>query len=153
MRGRKPIPAEIKALQGTLRKHRLNPSEPKGTPGRPSAPGWLSPRAAELFDATCDAMAARGTLAVEWRDAIAAYAASIEDVEIATAEIRKHGATYVTHTATGDTIVRPRPETAMRSEAMRRAATLRAELGLGPASALRVAAAPVVVVNPFEDID
>jgi P27 family predicted phage terminase small subunit len=153
MRGRKPIPTEIKALQGTLRKHRQNPVEPKGTPGRPAAPCWLSSRGVELFEVTCNKMAERGTLALEWRDAIAAYAASLEDAEIAAAAIRRHGATYMTHTATGDVIVRPRPETAMRSEAMRRAAALRAELGLGPASSLRVAVTPVEPANPFEEVD
>ncbi|HEY0220388.1 MAG TPA: P27 family phage terminase small subunit [Afipia sp.] len=153
MRGRKPLPTELKALSGTLRKHRQNPSEPSGTPGRPDTPSWLSSRAAELFASTCDAMAERGTLAVEWRDAIAAYAASLEDIEIATAAIRRHGATYTTHTATGDVIVRPRPETAMRSEALRRAHVLRTELGLGPVASLRVAAAPVVERNPYANLD
>lgn len=153
MRGRRPIPTETKALSGTLRKHRLNPSEPSGTPGKPAAPSWLSTRAVELFDATCSKMAERGTLAVEWRDAIAAYAASLEDVEIAAAAIRRHGATYTTHTATGDLILRPRPEAGMRSEAMRRAAMLRAELGLGPSAALRVAAMPAVESNPYDDLD
>lgn len=151
MRGRKPIPTEMKALQGTLRKHRLNPAEPKGTPGRPAAPAWLSSRAVALFEATCDAMDERNTLAVEWCDAIAAYAASLEDVEIATAAIRRHGATYITHTITGDMIVRPRPETSMRSEAMRRAQMLRTELGLGPVASMRVAANPVVIANPYEE--
>jgi phage terminase small subunit len=98
-------------------------------------------------------MEERGTLAVEWRDCIASYAATIEDVEIATAAIRHHGATYTTTTATGDLLIRPRPEVAMRSEAMRRAAMLRAELGLGPASSARVAAVPVVAINPYEEID
>lgn len=105
-----------------------------------------------MFDATCSKMAERGTLAVEWRDCIAAYAASLEDAEIAAAAIRKNGATYTTHTAMGDLIIRPRPEAAMRSEAMRRAAMLRAELGLGPAAALRVAAMPVAEVNPYDDL-
>lgn len=152
MRGRRPIPTELKALKGTLRKHRTNPSEPKGTPGRPASPAWLPSRAAELFDATCDKMAERGTLAIEWRDAIAAYAATLEDVEIATAAIREQGATYQTHTATGDVLVRSRPEVGMRSEAMRRAHVLRAELGLGPAAALRVAAMPVEAANPYDDL-
>lgn len=152
MRGRRPLPTEIKALKGTLRKHRTNPAEPLGTPGTPAAPLWLSSRAAELFEATCDKMAERGTLAVEWRDAIAAYAASLEDIEIATAAIREHGSTYTTHTATGYLIIRKRPEVGQRSEAMRRAAMLRAELGLGPSASLRVAAVPVAASNPYEDL-
>jgi P27 family predicted phage terminase small subunit len=152
MRGRRPIPTEIKALGGTLRKHRQNPAEPSGTPGRPAAPAWLSSRAAELFAATCDKMEERGTLALEWKDAIAAYAASLEDIEIAATAIRKHGAVYLTRTITGDAIMRPRPETTMRSEAMRRAHALRVELGLGPVASLRVAAAPVATANPFEEV-
>lgn len=152
MRGRRPLPTEIKALKGTLRKHRTNPAEPLGTPGRPAAPLWLSSRAAELFEITCDKMLERGTLAVEWRDCIASYAATLEDVEIATAAIRENGATYTTHTATGDILIRPRPEVGQRSEAMRRAAMLRAELGLGPVASLRVAAVPVSASNPFEDL-
>jgi phage terminase small subunit len=44
---------------------------------------------------------------------------------------------------------RPRPEVAMRSDAMKRAQALRAELGLGPASKGKVGGGKKDAANPF----
>lgn len=146
-------PTEIKELAGTLQPCRTNPDEPTGTRGWPPLPTFLSERAAEIFAETCCAMESMGTLAVEWGDVIAAYAASQEEVEIYSAALVDHGRIYTTTTQTGDTMYRPRPENALRSDAMKRAQALRAELGLGPASKSRVSAGKKHEANPFEDID
>ena len=44
MRGRKPKPTHLKMLEGS-RKDRINRSEPKPRPIRPTCPKWLSPAA------------------------------------------------------------------------------------------------------------
>lgn len=98
-------------------------------------------------------MESMGTLAVEWGDVIAAYAASQEEVEVYTAIIAEEGRTYTTTTQMGDTMYRARPEVAMRSDAMRRAQQLRSELGLGPASKSKVSAGKKHEANPYEEID
>jgi phage terminase small subunit len=50
----------------------------------------------------------------------------------------------------GDTMYRARPEVAMRSNAMKRAQSLRAELGIGPASKSKVSAQTQDEENPFK---
>jgi P27 family predicted phage terminase small subunit len=142
-------PSHLKLVSGTLRKHRENPDEPIATGDWPETPAWLSKSAAVIFLETCAKMAKLGTLSSEFSDAIAAYASSKDEVLIMTAVIEDLGATYRTTTATGDAMFRRRPEVAMRSDAMKRAQSLRAELGLGPAAISKVSAKPAPPENPF----
>jgi phage terminase small subunit len=126
-------PTRIKELSSTLRKHRVNPNEPKVAAGRPEAPSWLTERAAMIFESTCDAMARQGTLAAEWADVIAAFATARDEEITASEALVLHGDTFI---AGG--VIRPRPEVAQRNVAQRLANRLRSELGLGPLSAGRV---------------
>jgi P27 family predicted phage terminase small subunit len=153
MKGRARKPTHLKIVSGTLRKHRENDAEPVAAGGWPETPGWLSGPAAEIFVDTCGRMAALGTLSPEWSDAIADYASCINEAKLATAVIEDLGATYAMETKAGGTMFRARPEVAMRSDAMRRAQSLRAELGLGPASKSKVSAKPAPDRNPFLDLD
>lgn len=150
--GRPRKPTHLKVVAGTFRAHRENPDEPEVKGGWPDAPAWLSKRAAELFDETCSAMSGMGTLSTEWANVIADYASCLEEVEINTAVIEDVGRTYTTTTATGDTMYRPRPEVAMRSDAMKRAQALRSELGLGPASKSKVGGGKKHAANPFAEL-
>jgi len=147
--GRPRKPVELKVVGGTLRKHRehANPAQPAG--GWPEAPAWLSSRSAAIFEDTCQRMSGMGTLSVEWADVIADYASCVEEIELTTAIIEDVGRTYTTTTQTGDTMFRPRPEVSMRSDAMKRAQSLRSELGLGPASKSKVGGGKKDAVNPF----
>jgi P27 family predicted phage terminase small subunit len=149
--GRPRKPVELKLIAGTLRKHReqANPATVAG--GWPDAPAWLSTRAATIFEETCQLMSGMGTLSVEWVDVIANYASCIEEIEITTGIIEDVGRTYTTTTAAGDTMFRPRPEVAMRSDAMKRAQALRSELGLGPASKGKVGGGKQDAANPFAE--
>jgi P27 family predicted phage terminase small subunit len=153
MAGRPRKPTHLKIVSGTLRKHRENAAEPVATGDWPETPAWLSKSAAVIFFEVCAKMAKLGTLSGEFSDAIAAYASCEDEVIITTAVLEDLGRTYRTTTASGDTMFRPRPEVAMRSDAMRRATTLRAELGLGPASKSRVSAKPPAEENPFTALD
>ena len=153
MRGRTRKPTHLKIVSGTLRPDRENDAEPVGAGGWPETPGWLSGPAAEIFLDTCGRMAALGTLSVEWSDVIADYASCLDEVRRTTAIIEDLGATYASETKAGGTMFRARPEVAMRSDAMRRAQSLRAELGLGPASKSKVSAKPPAEENPFTALD
>ena len=152
MAGRPKKPTKIKELAGTLQKCRTNPDEPEAPIGWPECPDWLSAAASRIFDDACRSMDAMGILSPEWRDVIAAYASCQEEIEIYSAIIAQEGRTYTTTTQTGDTMYRARPEVAMRADAMRRAQTLRAELGLGPASKSRVSAGKKNEANPLDEI-
>jgi P27 family predicted phage terminase small subunit len=147
--GRPRKPTHLKVVSGTYRAHRENPDEPEVAGGWPDAPAWLSKRAAEIFEETCERMSGMGTLSTEWSDVIADYASCIEEVELTTGIIEDVGRTYTTTTATGDTMHRPRPEVAMRSDAMKRAQSLRAELGLGPAAKSKVGGGKKSAANEF----
>lgn len=146
-------PTEIKELAGTLQKCRTNPAEPAAIPGWPTAPRWLSKRAVAIFADTCRSMDGMGILSADWGDVIAAYAACQEEVELYSGILEDLGRVYTTTTQTGDTMFRPRPEVAMRSDAMKRAQTFRAELGLGPASKSRVSAGKKNESNPYAEED
>jgi P27 family predicted phage terminase small subunit len=150
--GRPRKPTHLKVVAGTVRKHRENPDEPKTKGGWPTAPAWLSSRAAQIFEETCAHMDGMGTLSEEWANVIADYASCVEEIELTTAVIEDVGRTYTTHTQSGDTMFRPRPEVAMRSDAMKRAQALRAELGLGPASKSKVGARKKNEANRFTQI-
>lgn len=148
--GRPRKPTHLKVVAGTAQKCRINKDEPKAKGGWPVAPDWLSERSSVIFDETCRRMSGMGTLSEEWADVIADYASCVEEIEITTGIIEDLGRTYTTTTQTGDTMFRPRPEVAMRSDAMRRAQALRAELGIGPASKSRVSAGKSDEENPFK---
>lgn len=150
--GRPRKPTHLKVVGGTLRPHRENPNEPEVAGGWPDAPAWLSKRAAELFEETCNMMSGMGTLSVEWANVIADYASCLEEVELTTAIIEDVGRTYTTTTMSGDTMYRPRPEVSMRSDAMKRAQALRSELGLGPASKSKVGGGKKHAANPFAEL-
>jgi P27 family predicted phage terminase small subunit len=147
--GRTSKPTHLKIISGTLRPHRENDAEPVAAGGWPETPSWLSHAAAVIFMDTCGRMATLGTLSVEWSDAIADYASCLDEVRRATAIIEDLGATYASETKAGGTMFRARPEVGQRADAMRRAQSLRAELGLGPASKSKVSAKPPAPVNPF----
>jgi P27 family predicted phage terminase small subunit len=150
--GRPRKPTHLKLVSGTLQKCRVNDAEPAGDGAWPEAPSWLSQKAAAIFLETCGKMAALGTLSTQWSDAIADYASCMDEVLTMTVAIEDLGSTYQTTTASGDTLFRRRPEVAMRSDAMKRAMSLRAELGLGPASKSKVAAEKKPERNPFMDL-
>jgi P27 family predicted phage terminase small subunit len=153
MKGRSRKPTHLKIVSGTLRKHRENDAEPVAAGGWPETPGWLSGGAAVIFVDTCGRMAALGTLSPEWADAIADYASCLDEAQRATIVIEDLGATYALETKAGGQMFRARPEVAMRADAMRRAQSLRAELGLGPASKSKVSAKPPAEENPFLVLD
>ncbi|MCW7545429.1 MULTISPECIES: P27 family phage terminase small subunit [Aurantimonas] len=147
--GRPRKPTHLKVVSGTAQKCRMNPDEPQAEVGTPQPADWLSERATVIFFETCASMERMGTLSLEWGNVIADYASCVEEVEITTGIIEDLGRTYTTTTAAGDTMFRPRPEVAMRSDAMKRAQSLRAELGLGPAAKSRVSASKRNEDNPF----
>lgn len=50
MAGRKRKPDHLKLVSGTAQPCRMNPDAPKAIEDLPTAPDWLSARAAEIFD-------------------------------------------------------------------------------------------------------
>jgi P27 family predicted phage terminase small subunit len=75
---------------------------------------------------------------------LAAY--RLTDYQELSRDLEAHGRTYSTTTTTGSTMVRPRPELALRDAAWRDAMAALVQLGLTPSSRSRVSK----VSNPDE---
>lgn len=150
MAGRKRIPDHLKIVKGTAQKCRMNPDAPPSNPGVASAPDWLSGRAAELFDQMSATLLGMGIASPDDRAALALLSSRLEEVEVLTAVIEDCGRTYEKRDEDGNVILsRPRPEVAMRNEAMRHAQSLLAEFGLTPAARSKVSAGKPKEENPF----
>jgi transposase-like protein len=106
------------------------------------------------------------SIATEFYDTAKSIRSIAQAVGVSETAIRKHAKRHgwhrpsaVAHAETrcvshlADALeFRRRPEFAMRSDAMKRAMSLRAELGLGPASKSKVAAEKKPERNPFMDL-
>lgn len=148
--GRPRKPTHLKVVQGTERKHRANPNEPKPERGAAPAPSWLSDRASEIYAGLCAHLDGMGVLSTVDDSVVALAASRLEEVEITTASVEDGGRTYETTSGSGDRMVRPNPMVAQRSEAMRHAHALLSELGLTPSARSKVSSTKAGETNPFK---
>jgi P27 family predicted phage terminase small subunit len=167
--GRNPTPSALHTLRGTARPDRQNPNEPKppalsvGT----EPPSWLRDRRARQYWrelvpmlSTAKMLAQTDTTALvilakaygRWRqyedfleangetyDSKGPAAASPPDAEEAPAR------------PTSPSMLRPRPEVAMRDKAEDRLVFLLGKFGMTPSDRTRVAALPELVGDPSEE--
>lgn len=82
---------------------------------------------------------------------VALLAQRLEQIQRWQAVLEMEGDCYETTTATGDRMVRARPEVKMLSDAMRHAQSLIADLMLNPAAALRIASGHKEEAGAFDD--
>ncbi|TFZ59328.1 phage terminase small subunit P27 family [Methylorubrum sp. Q1] len=151
MAGRKRKPDALKQLAGTAQPCRMNPDAPTASEGEAEAPEWLSERGAEIFDQLTAIIAGMGIASPDDTAMLSMLASRLEEVEVCTAVIEDLGRVYTSETKSG-TMVRGRPEVAMRSEAMRHAQSLLSEFGLSPAARSKVSAVTPPESNPFNDL-
>lgn len=135
-RGPPPKPTAVKKMQGTLRKDRANPREPKPTVRgtRYHAPTWLSAEGREEWERLEQELRSLGVLSELDLAAFAAVCSAVGLAKIAEAELR-------------DALARPRKgsrlvgiafELGMARRCWREAVRLGAEFGLTPSSRSRV---------------
>lgn len=136
MRGRKPIPEEIRAARGTLQKCRTNPARPKGTAGAPDRPRGLDAREARAWAEITADLAALGVLVEEHRVAVETYVCAVVRYRRARESMRRVGTVDTSGRRTGAARELDAAFAAMRAMA--------AEFGATPSSASRVRAAPAV---------
>src|SRR5688572_18095041 len=74
--GRPTKPTQLKAVQGTLRPSRVNPSEPKPEPAVPTCPSWLPKEAKAEWRRIVPQLERLGLLTLIDRAALAAYCQS-----------------------------------------------------------------------------
>jgi P27 family predicted phage terminase small subunit len=92
MRGRKPKPTIIRALEGNPGKRPLNTGEPKPPDGIPDCPSQLDDEAKAEWFRTAKVLSDMGLLTVADRSALAAYCTVYSRWVHAEAQVRKYGA-------------------------------------------------------------
>ena len=142
----------LKSLRGhSLRRDREPKASAIAAAGQMVAPTPLVPRALEHFDVIVALLAKEGRASQHHAYTVALLAMRIEQIESLSSTIADEGSTYETHGESG-TVHRPRPEVAMRTDAMRHAQALLSELMLSPTAALRLGAAEKPKTNRFAEL-
>ena len=154
MKGRKPKPAHLKVLTGTLARGGAPRAEARAPHGAPPMPrGLLDAEGQRAYRQLAKAVGPNGRNVVTRADGLALYllADAISEYICARRVVRDSGQTYEAQTRYGTTI-RRRPEVAIANEAGKRARALLAEFGLTPSSATRVTGLPAETSDEFDDL-
>lgn len=139
--GRLPLPSEVKRAHGERRSTRLNPREPRPTPGAPAKPRLGRVAAAE-WDRLAKLAAEMKVLTTADGPALEAAAVAYEDWQAARAIVLRDGRFYTTTTASGSRMRRTHPGVGVAAEAWRRYVAGLALFGLSPAMRTKVQTAP-----------
>lgn len=150
--GRKRKPHDLKVIHGTARPDRDNPSAPARSEGTPVAPDWLDELALAYFNQIVQVLDEQQRASPHDQHTIMNAALALGEVHECSVVIADYGRTYETTNSQGGQMIRPRPEVTQRSDAMRRAQSCLAELGLTPASVGKVSAGGQDNGNPFDAI-
>ncbi len=151
MAGRKPTPTKLKLLRGNPGKRSLPKNEPKPAPVVSLEPPFHLSDDAKLYWRDLAPMLARLQLLTEGDvAALELLCETRAEWRQADDAIRDEGVVYETSTETGSTIVRPRPEVAMRAGAAMRIRQLLVEFGLTPSARSKVTPAPKGEEDPLE---
>jgi len=137
-------PTALHLIEGTGRKDRMNPSEPKPKVEIPEAPKHLSKEARAEWDRITPLLEKQGLVTHLDRAALAMYCTAWGDHVKAQNMIRKHGT--VEKTSNGNLI--QSPYVSMSNHAMEIARKLLATFGMTPADRSKVSAAPKVPDAP-----
>jgi P27 family predicted phage terminase small subunit len=130
--GRPPLPTKVKLLRGTLRKHRVNPTEPTPSPGAPSMPPTLPESARHAWRWLVRLLLSMRILTKADGPVLLLAACRLTDYQDLSRDLATNGRTYETVTPTGSTMRRQRPEVALRDSAWRDAMQALVQLGLTP---------------------
>lgn len=149
--GRPAKPTRLKVLEGTTRKDRANPAEPKPPPARAreAAPRWLRPTSRPWWNRLRPLLVQMQVLTGADPVALGLLCDALADYMSARAIVERKGRTYETEGEAG-LMVRQRPEVAIAADAWRRAKLMMTEFGLTPASRAKVSAADVGPTDPLE---
>jgi len=135
MKGRKPIPAGIKALKGNPGKRKPPKAAPPASwPGRMRCPRGLSETAKRAYHCIHEELKRLNLLATCNEHVLELYAATYDRWHAAHQHVRKEGDTVVT--AQGE--IKPSPWLAVADKEQDRLVKLLAEMGLTPVSRQRV---------------
>jgi P27 family predicted phage terminase small subunit len=135
--GRPPLPTKLKALRGTLRRHRVNRAEPTPPSGAPPMPRTLPAGARPAWRWLVRLLVRMRVVTKADGPVLVLAACRLSDYFELRANVDTHGRTFATQT-TGSTMVRQRPEVTLMTAAWRDAMQALGQLGLTPAMRSRV---------------
>ena len=136
MPGRKPKPTSLKILQGTDRKDRSNPQEPRPTPDLPAPPDHLSRDALIEWGRVSSELFQLGLLTKVDRAALAAYCETYSRWAQSERLVQEQG--FTIETTNGNVIQNPMVGTA--NKAMELMHKYMVEFGMTPSSRTRIGA-------------
>ena len=134
MPGRKPKPTSIKALQGTLRKDRINGDEPKPGALPPAPPSHLSKEAKKYWKETFKLLASVGVLTEMDSDTLSLYCETKKKWVHAKTKLEKDG--LVIKTQSGFYVQSPWLQ--ICNKAFDQLLKLAVEFGMTPSSRTRI---------------
>lgn len=126
-------PSGLRLVEGTWRKDRARPGEPRPPVGVPRPPKSLSPGARHAYRRLAKAAALLGVLCLADREALVLLAETAEELRQARELIEKGGPFYWTDTRAGR-VLKPNPAIRVRESAARRYRDLLRDFGLTPQS-------------------
>ncbi len=138
MRGRKPIPTELKRQKGTYRRDRANGDEPTGQPCLPPCPDHLQGEARATWNREGKGLADMRVLTAGDRAALAMFCTLWARHVEAESKIAELGA--VVRGATGGAVVSPWVH--ISAKAIEQAMKIAVELGLTPSARARIKIVP-----------
>ena len=153
MIGRPRKATSLKALQGTLRKHREPVNPVPLLDGVPEPPLSLSLRAAAIFHDLQALLVATRVHSAADAMLLVLLAQRLEEIEVCSASIEELGRVVRRKGSHGSVIETTNPAIQQRSDAMRHAHQLLNDCGLSPASRAKVLAAKPRAnrENPFSE--
>lgn len=138
MRGRRPTPSAIKALNGNPGKRAINKNEPKPATTMPECPDHLDDEAKREWDRISKELHAAGLLTTIDRAALATYCTAWSRWVDAENQLRKHGA--VVKSPSGYPIQNPYLSIANKAMTLMQKALV--EFGMTPSSRSRISTEP-----------
>lgn len=146
MKGRKPLPTNVRVLSGNPGKRKINAEEPKGEPFDPQAPIWLSEPARQFWDDLVRMLLPMRVLVAADKFVVAALATALVEMQAAHKELQ-HGRT----TSTGEGGEKTSPYVTIFNSAQSQVTRLLAELGMTPSSRSRVKGLAGGEVDPMDE--
>ena len=136
--GRKPKPTQMKVIQGTFRKDRASPAEPKPKKGMPPCPDFLEGMARKEYFRIGRKLERMGVLTEVDDLALIGLCQSWAEYLESTEQVRKTG--MLVKTPSGYPILNP--YVVLANQALKRVKAFLTEFGMTPSSRTRIVAAP-----------
>jgi P27 family predicted phage terminase small subunit len=146
MRGRKPVPTELKVIRGNPGRRPLPKDEPMPPEGDVKCPSWVKGRARRIWKELAPPLAEMGLLTVLDVPMLADLCVVRAEFIKARADVDKRGIEieYARYDKKGNefTVTEDNPSVRIASDANKRAKSMEVEFGMSPSSRTRVKAAP-----------